>query len=121
MSDVVVIDKMPQFKNSMESVFNDALKEGARDIIIAAKTRAPLDKGQLRADSDVSNPSHLKWRISFWKEYARFQEFGGDATRRVRHYTTSGTGKAYLSTAGNNMRLKLDGIFKKHAQRARVW
>ena len=120
MSKVTVIDKMPQFKNHAELVFNDALREGARDILINAKTIAPLDKGGLRSDSDVSNPSHLKWRVSFWKEYARFQEFGGDATRKVRNYTTSGTGKAYLKTSGDNIRTKLDGIFKKHAQRVKV-
>ena len=139
---VTITDKMPQFKRSMESVFNDALREGARDILINAKTKAPHNKGGLRSDTDIRNISHLKWRISFWKEYAGAQEAGQMTVRKnraltfdggktfftlkkgiykFRKYTTPSTGKAFLKTAGDDIRLKLDGIFKKHAQRAKVW
>lgn len=121
MNQVKITNNLPQFAKSAESVLGDALREGARDIIIQAKTKAPLDKGGLRSDSDVSSPNKFTQRVSFNKEYARFQEFGGDSTRRVKKYTTVGTGAHYLKTAGDNMRQKLADIFKKHGIRARVW
>lgn len=116
----VIIDKMPQFKRSLFSVLDDAMKEGARDTLIVARTRAPFDKGQLRAESDTRRTEPLKWRVSFWKEYARFQEFGGDASKRVRNYGTAGTGAHYLRSAGDEQVKKMNLVIKKHAQRARA-
>jgi hypothetical protein len=116
---VKVVDKLPSFSRSAYEVLNDALKEGGRDILINARTRAPYDKGGLRADSIVESVGILKQRVSFWKEYARYQEFGGDSKRRVRHYSTSGTGAHYLKTAGDIQRDKMNAVFKKHAGRAR--
>ena len=116
---VRVNDKMPQFRRSAYSVMNDALREGAVDTLIRAKERAPFDKGGLRSDTELSKPGILKWRVSFWKEYARFQEFGGDSKRRVRNYSTSGTGKRYLKTSGDEQTKKIQLTFKKHGMRAR--
>lgn len=117
---VRVINRLPQFSRSAESVLDDALKEGARDILITAKQKAPFRKGGLRSDTWIKSPSKLVQRISFWKEYARFQEFGGDSKRRVRNYTTAGTGKAYLKTAGDDVVKRMPSILKKHAGRARA-
>lgn len=36
-------------------------------------------------------------------EYARYQEFGGDGVRVVRHYTTPGTQAHYLRDAGDSV------------------
>jgi len=118
--DVTITDKLPIFRSGMLVVFDDAVKEGARDGLIDAKVHAPFDKGQLRADSDVTRVGLLKWRISFWKEYARFQEFGGTTLRRVRNYSTSGTGAHFLRNAGDKQYEKLPSNFKKHASRLGV-
>lgn len=120
MSRVIVKDKLPLFKKNLYFVYNDALREGSRDILVKAKERAPLKKGHLRADSNFGQIGVLRWRTSFWKEYARFQEFGGDGKRKVRHYTTPGTGKAYLKRSGDEIAKKLNYTFKKHSVRARV-
>lgn len=116
----VVNDKMPQFKRSLYNVLDDAFREAARDTLIKAKDKAPFNKGGLRGETDISKPGILHYRVSFWKEYARYQEFGGDAKRTVRNYTTAGTGKAYLKTAGDEEEKKLVMIIKKHTPRVRV-
>lgn len=116
---VKIIDRLPRFKQSLYIVLDDALKEGARDIRLHAKEKAPYKMGHLRANSDFKQIGILKWRVSFWEVYARFQEFGGDGKRRIRNYTTAGTGKHYLKNAGDEMVLKLKSILKKHASRAK--
>jgi len=115
-----VKDKLPQYKRSLYSVLDDALRDGSKDILINAKNKAPFAKGALRSNSNNNQAGRLKWRVSFWVEYARFQEFGGNNKRVVNNYTTPGTGKAYLKTAGDNQVVKIASSFKKHAQRARA-
>jgi len=117
---IMVIDKMPLFKRNLYSVMDDALKEGARDVLIKAKAKAPYRKGGLRGDTDITTPKPLSKRISFGIEYARFQEFGGDGKRQVRKYTTSGTGAHYLKTSGDDIGKSLVSTFRKHGIRARV-
>lgn len=112
-------DKLPDFRRSAYRVLDDALREGARDILIKAKTRAPHDKGGLRSDTEINRIGVLKQRVSFWKEYARFQEFGGDSKKRVRRYTTGGTGKRYLKSSGDEIANKINLIFMKHGRRAK--
>ena len=120
MNKVIVIDKLPRFKGSLYNVMDDALNEGARDTLLKAKTKAPVEHGHLRGASEIKRVGRLKQRISFWIEYARFQEFGGDGKRRVRKYTTAGTGAHYLRNAGDEQARMMPNIIKKHAQRARA-
>ena len=115
-----VINKLPQFGNKAQDVLNDALKEAAKDTLVAAKTRAPFDKGGLRSDTEIKQVKKLLWRVSFWKEYARFQEFGGDNKRTVRNYSSAGTGKKYLERSGDEQVDKMVNKFKKHSIRVRV-
>jgi hypothetical protein len=116
---ITIKDRLPQFSRSLYSVFNDAYREASTDTLINAKIKAPYHKGGLRADSNNKQMSILHWRVSFWKEYARFQEFGGDGRRKVRNYTTAGTDKGFLRTAGDEQAGKLTMTLKKHAMRAR--
>lgn len=114
-----VVDNLPAFGRSVARVLDDALKEGATDTLVSAKLRAPFEHGALRSDTDVKRVGPLWWRVSFWMEYARFQELGGDLRRRVRRYTTAGTGKGFLKDAGDTQAKKLKGTLGKHAKRAR--
>ncbi len=114
------VDKLPMFSVSAKRVLDDALREGARDTLIAAKTKAPFKAGQLRGDTEVKAVGKLTWRVSFFKEYARFQEFGGDGKRTVRNYSASGTGKAYLKSSGDEQARRINMIFMKHGKRARA-
>jgi hypothetical protein len=120
MNHVTVNDKLPTFSKSAKAVLSDVLKEGARDILIKANNKAPYKDGHLRASKEIKALNPLHYRVSFWEEYARFQEFGGDAKRRVRNYTTSGTGKGYLKSSGDEVADKINRTFLKHAKRARA-
>lgn len=115
---VRINDRMPMFRRSLYTKMDDALREGAKDALIKAKSNAPLDKGQLRSASEIKKQSQATYRVSFWEEYARFQEFGGDSKRRVRNYSTPGTGAHYLERAGDEQAAKLILKFHKHARRA---
>lgn len=116
----VVIDKMPEFRVAAKAVLADGLKEAARDTLVKARRKAPFQKGPLRSNSDHHGITPFLQRVSFWIEYARFQEFGGDSKRRVRRYSTSGTGAHFLRDSGNEQAKKLPMIFAKHGRRARV-
>jgi hypothetical protein len=120
MKRVIVVDRMPIFKSSAYNVLNDALIDGARDVLINAKLRAPYRKGGLRGESDKRQIGRLHQRISFWLEYAAYQEFGGDGKRVIRNYTTPGTGKHYLKKSGDEVATKLRYTFIKHGKRARA-
>lgn len=117
---VQITDNLPKFSKQVLNVFDDALAEASKDTLIAARQAAPFDKGALRRESDVRQMKLLLWRISFWVEYARFQEFGGDALRRVRNYTTSGTGAHFLQRSGDEQAKTLATTFGKHAKRVHV-
>ena len=114
---VRIDDRLPEFAQLSKAVLADALQEGARDILEAAKTKAPFLKGGLRRQSGISVPDRLKRRISFDVEYARYQEFGGDSRRRVRKYTTPGTGAHYLESSGDDVAKRMPFILKKHSSR----
>lgn len=120
MSQVRIDDRMPQFRRNLLVVMNDAFREASRDVLVKARIKAPFDKGGLRSESDTHMVAPLWWRVSFWKEYARFQEFGGDANRRVRHYSTGGTGKGYLKSAGDEEARKLNMVIAKHTVRVKA-
>lgn len=117
---VRIIDKLPQFKNVSSQVLSDALDEAGKDILIDARNRAPFRKGALRRESVLSVVSTHKRRISFWVEYARFQEFGGSGGKRVRNYSTPGTGAHFLQNAGDKAVASFARTLAKHAARARV-
>lgn len=115
----IIRDRLPQFRGNLNLVLDDAFREGSRDILIKAKTKAPFLKGGLRKDTGIKRVSNLKWRVSFWSEYARYQEFGGDSKRTIRRYSTAGTGKHYLREAGDEVATKFKLTVRKHAARAR--
>lgn len=117
---VIIINKMPQFATSVSLVMDAAVREAARDTLINAKTKAPFLKGGLRSDTSIKKIGSIIYRVSFFKEYARFQEFGGDANRTIRRYTTAGTGKHYLKNAGDEQVARLNSVFRKHGARAKA-
>lgn len=97
---VKVTNKLPAFAAKSKTMLNEALRTAATDTLISAKSNAPYNKGGLRANSYSTMERLLHWRVYFTIEYARFQEFGGDANRRVRNYSSPGTGAHFLRDAG---------------------
>lgn len=117
---VKINDRIQEFGISARNQLDTAIMQSAVNILVASKHKAPFNKGGLRSDTETKRIVPMHWRVSYWKEYARFQEFGGDGKRIVRNYTTAGTGKKYLSTAGNNERENLIKRIKVYAERARA-
>lgn len=117
MSRVIIDDKMPQFKRSNLAMLETALRDGAAQILVKAKTKAPHDKGGLRSDSLARKAGVLHQRVEFNTEYARYQEFGGDNKRTVRKYTTGGTGKHYLRNSGDSVAKDMTRIISKYTKR----
>jgi hypothetical protein len=121
---MIIQDKMPQMKRSIDSVMGDALREGCKEIIDLAISKTPLNlSGNLRADKGITSDGRLKmavwWGNSPASEYTLFQEFGGDKNRRVKKYTTPGTGAHFLKNAGDRVTMKMNSTFQKHGLRAR--
>ena len=116
---VKIVDNMPAFRRALEFVGEDAIREGARDGFIKAKMNAPFKKGGLRSEADFRRVGRLTQRITFWKEYAAYQERGRRRNGRnvVRNYTTSGTGAHFLEYAGDEQANKLLFTLKKHLGR----
>lgn len=96
-----IINNIGKFSKEYFNALDRALNRIAIDIERLSKTQVPLDKGQLRASGYHRRLGFLNYRIIYNKEYARYQEFGGDDRRVVRHYTTPGTKKFYLRDPGN--------------------
>lgn len=117
---VTVSNKLPQYSSKVNNALEDALREGGRDIQTLVQTRAPYRKGDLRGQKDARWAGRLLWRVSYWMEYARYQEFGGDGRRTVRKYTTAGTGKHFLSRSGKDVAHTMDEIIKKHIRRIQI-
>lgn len=121
MSKAIVKNKLPQFTRSLYNVLDDAMEEAQDEITREVENTAPKGlSGDLRAAKRTTKPKKHSRRISMYKEYARFQEFGGDSKRRVRNYTTAGTGPHFLRNAGNKQVKKIARTYKKHAARARA-
>lgn len=121
MSITVKIDnKLPMFTSKLKKNLDDAVKEAARDTLIESHRKAPFRKGGLRSKTETKPIGYLKMRVSYNKEYARYQEAGGDGRRKVRNYTTPGTGAHFLESSGDNQARKLANKIKKHAKRTHV-
>lgn len=122
-----VIDNILGFVRNNGNAMDRALNRMAVDIERQAKSRVPVSAtlamgnkrgggGHLRASGTHRKQGFLKYIVEFNKEYAAFQEWGGDGKRIVRHYTTPGTGKFYLRDAGRNIAGKAFDYFKQEAR-----
>jgi len=107
---IKVIDNILKFVEEDAKAVDRALNRMAIDIERYSKATVPVKMGQLRSTGRHVRVGFLNYRTEYNKEYAAFQEWGGDPDRGivVRHYTTPGTGKFYLKHAGD--RVKKDAI-----------
>lgn len=114
-----VEDHLPSFMRDASRVIDMGLGELAKDILVTARAITPFEKGQLRSDSDTYRESLMHWQVRYHKEYALAQEKGKVNGHSVRNYTTPGTGKAYLKTAGDKVMNRALNTLKNYAKRAR--
>ena len=129
-----VISHLPEFqRNTVRKI--DKIMEGlAREIEREAKFKVPKSVGKMGAEKlgtkntkgavhgalqrsiMVKQVANMRYQVTAGEfpslPYARFQEFGGDSNRRVRNYSTPGTGKGYLGDTGNRVMTKALSRFK---------
>lgn len=76
------------------------LRTAAEQIVQSSTPGTPRKQGNLRQDV-LKVVSGLKGRVEWRKGYAEYQERGSrkDGSRRVRNYTTPGTGPHYAQNA----------------------
>lgn len=117
-----ITDKIHQWAEKNIDAMDRALNRLSVDVERAAKNRVPVSAGggQLKSSGSHRKAGILKYVVEFNKEYARFQEFGGDEKRVVRNYTTPGTGKFYLRDAGASVAKKAVDYFKQEGGSIRI-
>jgi hypothetical protein len=91
-----IVNNLVKFAKSAIEAQDRALNKMAIDIERLSKEQVPHDKGQLKASGYHKKTGILEYRVGYNKEYARFQEFGGDGKRIVRRYSKPGKKKFYL-------------------------
>jgi len=112
MSIVTVIDNLPKFAELTLQAWDRSLNRMAIDIERLSKAQVPVgptkkqsrnshSSGQLRSSGHHMKLGFLSYITYYNMEYARYQEFGGDGKRTVRHYTKAGTGSFYLKNPGD--------------------
>lgn len=98
-----IINKFNKFLSSSYSALDRALNRMAIDIERLSKQQVPHDKGQLKASGYHRKVGILKYIVAYNKEYAHFQEVGGDPDRGivVRKYSKPGKKKYFLRDPAN--------------------
>ena len=91
----------------------------AESIVAISKITAPMRTGALRSDARVEKTTQdgqTTFSAVYGDErvpYARAQEFGTNGIVVFRKYTTPGTGKNYLTNAGNKVAERGIEVFLK--------
>lgn len=117
---LTIINNIAKFLVQNERALDRALNRMAVDIERLSKVRVPVDKGQLKSSGKHVKVGPLHYRTEFNKEYAAYQEFGGDGKRIVRNYTTPGTGAHYLKNSGDQIKKNAWGYIKAEVNRIKI-
>lgn len=120
---VRIVDKLNQFARKSADAMDRSLNRMAVDIERLAKFRVPVSPGggHLKSSGFHRRKGLMKYVVVFDKEYAAYQEFGGDGKGKVvRKYSTPGTGKHYLRDAGKTVAGNAINYIKQEAQSIRL-
>lgn len=117
---VTIIDNLYKFTDGWMKSMDRALNSMAVDIERQAKVQVPFKKGQLKASGSHRKIAFMVYHTIFNKEYAAYQEFGGDGTRVVRHYSYPGKKKFYLKDPGDAVAEKAVDYFKREAGKIHI-
>jgi len=108
---------MVQFASQNTDAMDRALNKMSIDIERMAKQQVPVSAtkemkraagsrvtrggGHLQSSGRTTRLGILSFAVIFNKEYAAYQEWGGDGKRVVKNYSTPGTKKFYLRDPGD--------------------
>ena len=115
-----IVDNILRFVAASENAMDRALNRMAVDIERLSKEQVPHLKGQLKASGYHIKIGRLSWRVVYNKEYARFQEFGGDDKRVVRRYSKPGKKKFYLRDPGRLIAQRAPLYFKQESDKIKI-
>lgn len=112
------VNKTGPFMRNTDAAIDRALGHMAMDVETLAKSKVPVSNtkasgnsrgggGHLQSAIQHRRTGNKKFEVVANKEYARYQEYGGDGKRTVRKYSTPGTGKRYLRDAGEKVSSKM--------------
>lgn len=73
---VITLDRFPEIIAALPELAQQAMKESAGDIEAAAKTKAPIDDGDLRDSIKARKESAEAWVVEVGQFYGRFVEYG---------------------------------------------
>lgn len=121
-STVKVVNNMPRFYRSSTEMMGGALSRMGKDIINISKIRVPFKEGDLMKSAEDVKVSALHRKVLYNEEHAGYQERGKrkDGSRKVRNYSTPGTGKDFLKGAGKQVSKNALNYFKQAASLARA-
>lgn len=99
---IKITNNMQQFKLANKMVMDSAMGRMANDTLLVSKIRVPLKDGDLQKSGSVEKVAIGKYKVVYDEDYAGYQERGRrlDGSRVVKNYTTPGTGKDFLKSAG---------------------
>lgn len=118
---VRVVNKITEFARENEAAMDRALNKMSIDIERLSKEQVPFGKtGHLKASGRHERYGKLKYKTEFNREYARFQEFGGDEKRKVRRYSMPGKKAHYLRDPGVEVSKKAVEYFKQQVNSIRI-
>ena len=117
---ITLIDKLPKFLAEIEKTLDRSLNRMAIDIERLSKQQVPVLHGQLRSSGHHERAGYMNYIIFYNKEYARFQEFGGDGKRVVKKYTKPGTKAFYLKDPGDIISEKALSYFKQELEKVKI-
>ena len=121
-----VVDKSGKFIIASEQALDKAFAMMSMDIESLAKVNVPVKNSHLQQSIGHLKLGRLHY-ITFaggnannTKAYARFQEFGGDGKRVVKHYSTPGTGKKFMTNAGKTVTKKIITYVKQRTNLIKI-
>lgn len=120
---VKIIDNSKRFVMNNDKAMDRMLERMAKDIRQIAMIRIPYKSGALQRDLKQKRISSRHHQVKTDNiPYAAYQERGmrADGSRRVRKYTTPGTGKEFLKRAGDSVSAKAVQYFRQAASSVRV-
>lgn len=122
MSKVKYVNNFQSFVNSTDNVMEGAIARMSKDTGTIAKIRIPFKGGDLQKSEEQIKVSKLHMKVLFNEEYASYQERGErkDGSRKVRKYSTPGTGKDFLKEAGEKVGRDAVNYFKQAANLAKA-
>jgi hypothetical protein len=117
---IKIIDNIMKFVKNNAVAMDRGLNRMAIDIERLSKEQVPVDKGQLRSSGNHSRVGIMKYKVTYNKVYARFQEFGGDDSRTVKNYKYPGKKKGFLRDPGRIIAKQAFSYFKQEARTVTV-